>query len=466
MTDTIKTPMIIQGGMGVGLSSVNLARVVSKEGQLGVVSGTALATTFLKRIYDSEIRDQILEALEAFPYRKQAEKIIDKYVTKRDELKASWRRIWMPSLNNKELDIITVLANFVEVRMAKKDHDGLIGINYLEKIQLPTLASIYGAVLAGVDYIIMGAGIPQKIPGIIEKLTNHSKVSLPLRVDGAEEVVNMEFDPSVIISDEAKPKVKLPKFLAIVSSAVLAKHLLKGEDKAPDGFVVETRTAGGHNAGPRGKMQLDETGQPIYGPKDDIDFEKIKALGKPFWIGGSFGTKAKLDEALAAGAEGIQVGTAFAFSKESGMNAKLRSSVLSSVLHDNVKVFTDPLASPTGFPFKLADVGIDYTARERVCDIGYLREPYVTPSGSIGYRCAAEPVADYVRKGGNIEDTEGRLCLCNGLLATIDEGEERDGYDEPAILSSGDEIMQLKRFLHDDQTEYSATDVVKDLLGK
>ncbi len=37
-----KLPIIIQGGMGAGVSSWSLARAVSKAGQLGVVSGTAI----------------------------------------------------------------------------------------------------------------------------------------------------------------------------------------------------------------------------------------------------------------------------------------------------------------------------------------------------------------------------------------------------------------------------------------
>jgi nitronate monooxygenase len=38
----VQFPKIIQGGMGVGVSNWRLAQAVSKLGQLGVVSGTAL----------------------------------------------------------------------------------------------------------------------------------------------------------------------------------------------------------------------------------------------------------------------------------------------------------------------------------------------------------------------------------------------------------------------------------------
>ena len=59
---------------------------------------------------------------------------------------------------------VLVAANFVEVTLAKRNTTGLIGINFLEKIQLATPASVFGAILADVDYILMGAGIPADIP--------------------------------------------------------------------------------------------------------------------------------------------------------------------------------------------------------------------------------------------------------------------------------------------------------------
>ena len=50
-------------------------------------------------------------------------------------------------------------------------------------------------------------------------------------------------------------------------------------------------------------------------------------------------------------------------------------------------------------------------ARPRLCDLGYLRTPTIAPAARIGYRCPAEPVDAYVRKGGAVEDTVGRACL-------------------------------------------------------
>ncbi|MDG4862734.1 hypothetical protein P8605_31820, partial [Streptomyces sp. T-3] len=43
-------PQVIQGGMGVGVSGWQLARAVSRTGQLGVVSGTALDAVLARRL--------------------------------------------------------------------------------------------------------------------------------------------------------------------------------------------------------------------------------------------------------------------------------------------------------------------------------------------------------------------------------------------------------------------------------
>ena len=80
---------------------------------------------------------------------------------------------------------LIVVANFVEVSLAKEGHSNPVGINYLEKIQIPHLPSVYGAMLAGVDVVLMGAGIPTRIPGAIDRLANHEPATYPLHVTGA-----------------------------------------------------------------------------------------------------------------------------------------------------------------------------------------------------------------------------------------------------------------------------------------
>jgi nitronate monooxygenase len=194
-------------------------------------------------------------------------------------------------------------------------------------------------------------------------------------------------------------------------------------------------------------------------------------LGVPFWLAGGYGHPEKVREALAQGATGVQVGTAFEFANESGLRDDYKEALLAKVVAGKAGVFTDPLASPTGFPFKVAQLkgtASDpemYAERPRICDLGFLREAYRTPEGAIGYRCAAEPVTVYLSKGGKAEDIEGRKCVCNGLLANIGYQQVRNGKRvEHGLITAGDDLCTVGRFLKPGRTEYSAADVVDQLL--
>jgi NAD(P)H-dependent flavin oxidoreductase YrpB (nitropropane dioxygenase family) len=191
-------------------------------------------------------------------------------------------------------------------------------------------------------------------------------------------------------------------------------------------------------------------------------------LGLPFWLAGGAGSPERLADALAAGATGIQVGTLFAFSEESGFADFLKRDVLDHAVRGEVEVITDPRASPTGYPFKVVSWTGDESStrtRERKCDLGYLRIAYKRDDDRVDYRCAAEPVADYVRKGGLESDTVGRRCLCNALTANIGQAQPRAGTeDEPPLITSGDDLMSITTFLGD-RKEYNANDVIDYLLG-
>jgi nitronate monooxygenase len=198
----------------------------------------------------------------------------------------------------------------------------------------------------------------------------------------------------------------------------------------------------------------------------------MRALGVPFWLAGGYGNAGKVREALDQGAAGVQVGTAFAFTRESGLESGLKKTLLAQAVAGTGEVFTDPLASPTGFPFKVAQLQGSYSdpevaeARIRVCDLGYLREPYATGEGKIGYRCAAEPVANYVAKGGKVEETVGRKCLCNALMSNVGYAQIRKAQPiEPALVTIGDDLNTVARFLAPERTTYSAADVVESLLS-
>ena len=475
-------PRIIQGGMGAGVSNWRLAQAVSRLGQLGVVSSTAIDQIFVRRLGEGDPDGRMWRGVEMFPFPEMARRVWREYfVPGGKEDSAPYRATPMHTRTDaRKLVELCVVSNFVEVALVRMGHGNAVGINLLEKVQTVHLPSLYGAMLAGVGYVLMGAGIPLHIPGVLDRLAAHEVTEYKLSVTGAEQETQMRFDPRSFAEGEL-PELERPRFLAIVSSNTLATTMLRRADGRVDGLVVETHRAGGHNAPPRGKLQLTEVGEPVYGERDQVDFAGLRALGVPFWLAGNYGSAERLREALELGAEGVQVGTAFEFAEESGLDTGLKQRVLEQVLADQAQVFTDPLASPTGFPFKVVRVEETlsepevYQARERVCDLGFLREPYVIPDEQlsaqgqgacrIGYRCSAEPVAAYLAKGGKTAETEGRKCLCNALLANIGYPQRRaDGRLEQPLITAGDGINDIARFLAPGRSSYSAADVIRQIL--
>lgn len=472
--EDLRRPVVIQGGMGVGVSGWQLARAVAQTGQLGVVSGVALDATLARRLQLGDPGGDLRRALAYFPGRAAAERIVARYfVAGGLDPARSFRPV--PRLGLRPSQARTELiaaANFAEVFLAREGHGGMVGINYLEKIQMATPAAVYGAMLAGVDYILMGAGIPAGIPALLSTLAAHAPAELPVTVNGGTgDQYRVGLDPASLTG--SPPAVTRPQFLAIISSAVLAGYLCRSDATRPDGFVLETPVAGGHSAPPRGRLRLDEAGEPVYGPRDAIDLDQVAARGLPFWLAGGYSAPERVAAARSAGAAGVQVGTPFALCRESGIDAGLKSRLLRQAAAGTLTVRNSAHASPAGFPFKTAELAGTltdpdvYAARPRLCDLGYLRTPYLRTDSSVGYRCPAEPDAEYTRKGGPGQDTDGRRCLCNALLATIGLGQRRSGgWTEPPLVTLGQDLGFLPGLLQRYGSDYSAADVVSYLLGR
>jgi len=465
-------PLIIQGGMGAGVSNWRLAQAVSSTGELGVVSGVALDVILSRRLQDGDPGGHMRLALQNFPFPQMAQRVLDQHFIPGGKAKdAPYKLVPMHSMNTPRVLVeLTICAHFSEVWLARQGHSNAVGINFLEKIQLPHLFAMYGAMLAGVDYVLMGAGIPLKVPGVLDALANHEAASYPIYVAGAQDgdETHVHFNPRDYMERELPP-LKRPKFLAIIASNTLATTMMRKANGRVDGFVIEGPTAGGHNAPPRGKLQMDETGEPIYGERDVVDLEKMRAMGVPFWLAGGYGSPEMVQHALEQGATGVQVGTPFSMCKESGYAPELRSAMLQVAHGGSARVKTDMLASPTGFPFKVAQLENTlsqedvYIQRARICDVGQLREAYRTEDGRIAFRCAAEPLNNYLAKGGKTEAAEGRKCLCNSLLSNIGLCQvQKNGYVERAMVTVGNDIVGVSRFspLGED---YSAADVIRVL---
>jgi hypothetical protein len=331
---------------------------------------------------------------------------------------------------------------------------------------------------------VVGAGNPDGLPAICTSLARHEPVvhQIPVLYRESGEVFTLPFDPRQIADGKlARQPLQRPAFLAIVSLENLVIALSQSMSGAPDGFIIEHHTAGGHNAGPQGPLLKDSLGQPIYSAQDEPDLNAIRQVGLPFWLAGGYGSHAKLQQAIAAGALGVQAGSVFALAEESGMKPSYRNAILEALKKspEDDRLIQTTLFSPTGYPFKvvqlpgtLADETV-FAARRRVCDIGLLQQRGLTKADAQGsrrlfQRCPAAPVSDFVNKRGLERNTEARRCLCNGLLACVGlaqtTGSNGEKAEEPAIVTLGNHLDGVRRLSRNGQTPYWARDAVADIL--
>lgn len=467
-----RLPGIIQGGMGVAVSHWRLARTVARAGGLGVISGVGPDLLIARVLQDGDPGGDARRVLARYPDQSFVQATLERFF--RPEGRAPgqpYRPIPKLDLNQKADAVrLTALGTYVQVALAKEGHDGHVGMNLLEKVQIWTPAALLGAMVAGVDAVLVGAGVPAHLPRLLDALSRTDTVTLPIDVAGAtaEDDFSITMTPADVV-DGLPDSLPRPAFLAIVSAHVLATYLARSDDTRPDGFVIEGPTAGGHNAPPR-RPETDEDGQVVYGPRDVVDLTKVAATGLPYWLAGGYATPEQVAEARASGAAGVQLGTVFALSRESGMRPELREQLLQALADGTLDVRTDGRASPTGFPFKvvqqagtIADPAV-HDQRERICDLGYLRTPFRREDGTVGYRCASEPVDAFVKKGGDVADTQGRLCLCNGLLATAGHPQQRPASggltEEPALLTLGQDLTGARRLQAMHPGGWSAADVL------
>jgi nitronate monooxygenase len=93
--------------------------------------------------------------------------------------------------------------------------------------------------------------------------------------------------------------------------------MLRRSNGRVDGLIVEMPTAGGrHNGSPRGKTRSSIRRTAVYGDKDVVDLAKLRESSSVLLAGG-YATPERFQHAIAAGASGVQIGTAFAFCEES-----------------------------------------------------------------------------------------------------------------------------------------------------
>lgn len=304
---------IIQGGMGVGVSLYPLARAVAREGGVGIVSSACL----------------------------------DRLVSKR---------------NNKKVS--TYEAAYEEVSLARSA-GGFAGINIMMALGSTYEESVKGALDAGADVIISGAGLPLGLPAI-----------------------------------QAPRDTAL---IPIVSSARALDLICRKWERLkyrPDAVVLEGPLAGGHLG-----FKLDEIA--LESNRLENLFPPVKEVARkygdfPVIVAGGIFTHGDILRFLKMGADGVQMGTRFLATEESSATPEYKQAVLNAKEEDII-VAIKP-ASPCGLPFRVIKHCLEFV-RERApkCDKGYVLLKDSEGKYSI---CAAK------------ESNEKYFCICNGLLSS------------------------------------------------
>jgi len=299
--------------------NISLNTPVAQRGEIGVISGTAIDSVVVRELQDGDPHDR-RRVLKTYPGDEIVDPLLDRFYQPDGRAEGEpYDLLPIPQFTPRvQPQRILAAAAYTEVKMATEGHDGLVGMNLMAKLKRYSLPCLYGALLADVDIVFIGAGIPLEEAKQIPKLAVGEPARLRLDVDASQRddpdaPYTYDLDPADLVDDP--PTLDRPAFFPIISSDALGRIMdAKLPDEHIDGWVVEGPVAGGHNAPPRNK-QYDEDDTPIYDEKDVPDLKTLRSLGKPFYLAGGYGSPEGLQYALDVGAEGIQVGSLFSSSR-------------------------------------------------------------------------------------------------------------------------------------------------------
>ncbi|MEW6585947.1 MAG: nitronate monooxygenase [Nitrospirota bacterium] len=333
---------IIQGGMGVGVSLSPLAAAVAREGGVGIVSSACL----------------------------------DRLVSKR---------------TNRKFDSYS--AAYEEVSLAKAS-GGFAGINIMVALVKDYENSVRGALDAGADFIISGAGLPLGLPGI-----QHPK------------------DTALV---------------PIVSSSRALELICKKWERLgyrPDAAVLEGPLAGGHLGFKADQIDLESNRlENLLPPVKDM----ARKYGDfPVIVAGGIYTHEDILRFFRMGADGVQMGTRFLATEESSASAVYKQAVI-DVREEDIVVAICP-GSPCGLPFRVIRQSPMYQSaihrlRKPKCDKGYV---LLKDAEGKFTRCPAR------------ESNEHHFCICNGLLSSAGYNPDKE---EP-LYTVGTNACRVDRIL-------------------
>jgi len=340
--------------MGVGVSLHPLASAVAQAGGLGIISSACL----------------------------------DKLVARRTG----------KTINSYE-------AAYDEISLAKAS-GGFAGINIMCALARDYEASVRGALDAGADAIISGAGLPMSLPSI----------------------------------QPAKDTALIP----IVSSARALDLICKKWEKQgcrPDAVVLEGPLAGGHLGFKMDQIELESNKlENLLPPVKDM---AIKYGNFPVIVAGGIYTHEDIVRFLRMGADGVQMGTRFLATEESSASAAYKKAVVDATEED-ILVAHDP-GSPCGLPFRVIKQSPMYVSalkklRKPKCDKGYV---LLKDAEGKFTKCPAK------------QSNEHWFCICNGLLSSAGYNTDK----EEALYTVGTNADRIDKIV-------SVQTLMEELTGK
>ncbi len=263
----VKLP-IIQGGMGVAISLSGLASAVANEGGIGVISAAGIGMR--EPDYNKNFREANKRAL-------------------RKEINRA------RSLTNGVLG--------VNIMMALTDHDELIKTAIEEKI----------------DIIVMGAGLPLKIPGMLAEagFTDY-KTKLAVKVSSGK------------------------------AAKLIFQYWASKYQRIPDAVVVEGPLAGGHLGFKKEELNQNPVSLSLL-VKETIcaimPFEDQFKKEVPVIAGGGVYTGKDIYEIMQAGAKGVKMGTRFVTTHECDASLAFKESYLACT-KDDITIIDSPVGLP------------------------------------------------------------------------------------------------------------------------
>jgi nitronate monooxygenase len=327
--------------MGVGVSLSPLASAVAREGGVGIVSSAG----------------------------------IDRVVSKR---------------LNKRLSIYEAVRE--ELSLAKAE-GGITGINIMVALVRDYEESVRGAIDAGIDIIISGAGLPLNLPSI-------------------------------------KPPGDTA-LIPIVSSARALELICRKWERngyRPDAVVLEGPLAGGHLGFKFDELDLESNRLENLLPPVKEMAQKYGDF--PVIVAGGIFTHQDIVTFLQAGADGVQMGTRFLATEESTATPEYKQAVVNASEEDII--VTHRPGSPCGLPFRVIRqapmlISAQRNARKPKCDKGYV--------------LLKDRVGGYLPCPAN-SDSGDYFCICNGLLSSAGYNGDRE---EPlyTVGSSGHRINKI-----------------------